>query len=79
MHPPAATAACAWHAVRRVAPAHPAVLPLAGALSRGDASVFMRFPDPSYREKIWDHCAGVIILQVGAGGAEPAAQVGPGA
>lgn len=37
-----------------------------GALSRGDASVFMRFPDPSYREKIWDHCAGVIILQVGA-------------
>ncbi|KAL4429370.1 hypothetical protein ABPG77_005144 [Micractinium sp. CCAP 211/92] len=34
-----------------------------GALSRGDASVFMRFPDPSYREKIWDHCAGVIILQ----------------
>ena len=35
-----------------------------GALSRGDASVFMRFPDPSYREKIWDHCAGVIILQV---------------
>ncbi len=43
-----------------------------GALSRGDASVFMRFPDPSYREKIWDHCAGVIILQVR--GALPAAR-----
>lgn len=38
-----------------------------GALSRGDASVFMRFPDASYREKIWDHCAGVIILQVRSG------------
>jgi hypothetical protein len=36
-----------------------------GALSRGDASIFMRFPDPSYREKIWDHAAGVIIIQVG--------------
>jgi 3'(2'), 5'-bisphosphate nucleotidase/inositol polyphosphate 1-phosphatase len=35
-----------------------------GALSRGDASIFMRFPDPSYREKIWDHCAGVAIIEV---------------
>lgn len=43
-------------------------LSAAGALSRGDASVFMRFPDPSYREKIWDHCAGVIILEVGGHG-----------
>jgi 3'(2'), 5'-bisphosphate nucleotidase/inositol polyphosphate 1-phosphatase len=34
-----------------------------GALSRGDASIFMRFPDASYREKIWDHCAGVSIIQ----------------
>lgn len=34
-----------------------------GALSRGDASIFMRFPDPTYREKIWDHCAGVSIIQ----------------
>lgn len=35
-----------------------------GALSRGDASIFMRFPDASYREKIWDHCAGVAIIEV---------------
>ncbi|EFN54129.1 hypothetical protein CHLNCDRAFT_31694 [Chlorella variabilis] len=34
-----------------------------GALSRGDASIFMRFPDASYREKIWDHCAGVAIIE----------------
>eukprot|EP00192_Tetraselmis_astigmatica_P013051 CAMPEP_0117654282 /NCGR_PEP_ID=MMETSP0804-20121206/3659_1 /TAXON_ID=1074897 /ORGANISM="Tetraselmis astigmatica, Strain CCMP880" /LENGTH=423 /DNA_ID=CAMNT_0005460549 /DNA_START=1 /DNA_END=1272 /DNA_ORIENTATION=+ len=32
-----------------------------GALSRGDAAVFLRFPPPSYREKIWDHAAGVLI------------------
>jgi 3'(2'), 5'-bisphosphate nucleotidase/inositol polyphosphate 1-phosphatase len=35
-----------------------------GALSRGDASIFMRFPDAAYREKIWDHCAGVAIIEV---------------
>lgn len=34
-----------------------------GALSRGDASIFMRFPDAAYREKIWDHCAGVAIIE----------------
>ena len=34
-----------------------------GALSRGDASIFMRFPPATYREKIWDHCAGVAVVQ----------------
>ena len=33
-----------------------------GALSRGDASIFMRFPPATYREKIWDHAAGAIIV-----------------
>lgn len=33
-----------------------------GALSRGDASIFMRFPPASYHEKIWDHAAGAIIV-----------------
>ena len=33
-----------------------------GALSRGDASIFMRFPPSDYREKIWDHAAGAIIV-----------------
>jgi 3'(2'), 5'-bisphosphate nucleotidase / inositol polyphosphate 1-phosphatase len=39
-----------------------------GALSRGDAALFLRFPAPSYREKIWDHASGSIIVQE-AGGA----------
>lgn len=34
-----------------------------GLLSRGDASVFMRFPSPTYKEKIWDHCAGTVIAE----------------
>ena len=33
-----------------------------GLLSRGDAAVFMRFPPSDYREKIWDHAAGVLIV-----------------
>ena len=50
----------------------------AGALSRGDAGIFMRFPDLVYREKIWDHAAGVIILQVGRPSATGSADVSPG-
>jgi len=38
-----------------------------GALSRGDASIFMRFPPDTYREKIWDHCAGAIIVTEAGG------------
>lgn len=38
-----------------------------GALSRGDASIFMRFPPDTYREKIWDHVAGVIVLEEAGG------------
>lgn len=38
-----------------------------GALSRGDASIFMRFPPSTYREKIWDHCAGAIIVTEAGG------------
>jgi hypothetical protein len=40
---------------------------LAGALSRGDASIFMRFPPVAYREKIWDHCAGSIVVEEAGG------------
>ncbi len=36
---------------------------VAGALARGDAAVYMRFPKAGYREKIWDHCAGALIVQ----------------
>jgi 3'(2'), 5'-bisphosphate nucleotidase / inositol polyphosphate 1-phosphatase len=38
-----------------------------GALSRGDAAIFMRFPPDTYREKIWDHAAGVLILEEAGG------------
>lgn len=38
-----------------------------GLLSRGDASIFMRFPPPAYREKIWDHCAGFVIVEEAGG------------
>eukprot|EP01025_Chloroclados_australasicus_P011406 TRINITY_DN14935_c0_g1_i1.p1 TRINITY_DN14935_c0_g1~~TRINITY_DN14935_c0_g1_i1.p1 ORF type:complete len:360 (-),score=46.80 TRINITY_DN14935_c0_g1_i1:155-1213(-) len=39
-----------------------------GALSRGDGDIFLRFMvDPNYREKIWDHAAGVVILQEAGG------------
>ena len=30
-------------------------------LSRADSSIFMRYPPDSYREKIWEHVAGVMV------------------
>ncbi len=27
----------------------------------------MRFPPPHYREKIWDHCAGFVIVEEAGG------------
>lgn len=33
-----------------------------GALARGDALINLRFPHAGYREKIWDHVAGVVIV-----------------
>lgn len=38
-----------------------------GLLSRGDAAVFMRFPPASYREKIWDHAAGALMVAEAGG------------
>ncbi len=39
------------------------------AVARGDVSIYLRFPkDDIYREKIWDHAAGVIVVRE-AGGA----------
>lgn len=35
---------------------------MAGALARGDALINLRFPHKGYREKIWDHVAGVVIV-----------------
>ncbi|ESR45419.1 hypothetical protein CICLE_v100014632mg, partial [Citrus x clementina] len=33
-----------------------------GALSRGDGAIYLRFPRKGYREKIWDHAAGSIVV-----------------
>ncbi|XP_044503407.1 SAL1 phosphatase-like isoform X2 [Mangifera indica] len=38
-----------------------------GALSRGDGAIYMRFPLKGYREKIWDHAAGCIVVTDTAG------------
>ncbi|XP_017978732.1 PREDICTED: PAP-specific phosphatase HAL2-like [Theobroma cacao] len=37
------------------------------AIARGDAEIFMKFARTGYREKIWDHAAGVIIMQEAGG------------
>lgn len=34
----------------------------AGVLARGDAAINLRFPHAGYREKIWDHAAGALIV-----------------
>jgi 3'(2'), 5'-bisphosphate nucleotidase len=37
------------------------------ALACGDAEVFMKFARTGYKEKIWDHAAGFIIIQEAGG------------
>lgn len=41
-----------------------------GAIARGDAALYLRLPSPKspgYREKIWDHAAGCIIVTEAGG------------
>ncbi|XP_017982272.1 PREDICTED: SAL1 phosphatase isoform X2 [Theobroma cacao] len=38
-----------------------------GALSRGDGAIYMRLPHKGYREKIWDHAAGCIVVTEAGG------------
>jgi len=38
-----------------------------GSLSRGDAHIYLRFPPKTYREKVWDHAAGAIIVSESGG------------
>ncbi|GAB2283162.1 Ca(2+)-binding ATP:ADP antiporter sal1 [Dionaea muscipula] len=38
-----------------------------GALSRGDGAIYLRFPHTGYREKIWDHAAGSIVVTEAGG------------
>ncbi|RLM77904.1 PAP-specific phosphatase HAL2-like [Panicum miliaceum] len=37
------------------------------AIARGDAEIFMKFARTGYKEKIWDHAAGVVIIQEAGG------------
>ncbi|XP_015895939.3 PAP-specific phosphatase HAL2-like [Ziziphus jujuba] len=37
------------------------------AIARGDAEIFMKFASSEYKEKIWDHAAGVIIVEEAGG------------
>lgn len=41
-----------------------------GAVARGDAAIYLRLPSPKtpdYRERIWDHAAGVLIIEEAGG------------
>jgi 3'(2'), 5'-bisphosphate nucleotidase len=41
-----------------------------GAVARGDAALYLRLPSPKspdYREKIWDHAAGTLIVEEAGG------------
>jgi 3'(2'), 5'-bisphosphate nucleotidase len=41
-----------------------------GAVARGDAALYLRLPSPhqpDYREKIWDHAAGALIVEEASG------------
>ncbi|KAF0888145.1 hypothetical protein E2562_010843 [Oryza meyeriana var. granulata] len=38
-----------------------------GALARGDGTIYLRFPHKGYREKIWDHAAGSIVVTEAGG------------
>jgi 3'(2'), 5'-bisphosphate nucleotidase len=41
-----------------------------GIVARGDASIYLRLPNPKtpdYREKVWDHAAGSILIEEAGG------------
>ncbi|XWS11083.1 hypothetical protein CRYUN_Cryun38cG0053400 [Craigia yunnanensis] len=37
------------------------------AIARGDAEIFIKFARSGYKEKIWDHAAGVVIVEEAGG------------
>ncbi|XP_031286091.1 PAP-specific phosphatase HAL2-like [Pistacia vera] len=37
------------------------------AIGRGDAEIFMKFARSGYKEKIWDHAAGAVIIEEAGG------------
>uniref|UniRef100_A0A7I4B3P8 3'(2'),5'-bisphosphate nucleotidase n=1 Tax=Physcomitrium patens TaxID=3218 RepID=A0A7I4B3P8_PHYPA len=49
-----------------------------GAMARGDAVIYLRFPHFGYREKIWDHAAGAIVITEAGGEVFDAAEMREG-
>jgi len=37
------------------------------AVARGDASIYLRVPRGDYRENVWDHAAGLIVVEEAGG------------
>ena len=64
---PSLVAPCSWHEfsalTEHASPVKLMCLCHAGALARGDAAINLRFPRRGYREKIWDHAAGALIVE----------------
>ena len=38
-----------------------------GVCARGEAELYLRFPPDTYREKVWDHAAGTILVEESGG------------
>jgi 3'(2'), 5'-bisphosphate nucleotidase len=41
-----------------------------GVVARGEAAIYLRLPSPKtpdYRERIWDHAAGVLLVEEAGG------------
>jgi 3'(2'), 5'-bisphosphate nucleotidase len=36
-------------------------------VARGDASIYLRIPRGGYRENVWDHAAGVLVVEEAGG------------
>ncbi len=36
-------------------------------VARGDASIYLRVPRGDHRENIWDHAAGMLIVEEASG------------
>ena len=36
-------------------------------VARGDASIYLRIPRGDYRENVWDHAAGLLIVEEAGG------------
>lgn len=68
---PSLAPTCSWHEAsaltEHASPVKLMCSDRAGALARGDAAINLRFPRRGYREKIWDHAAGALIVQEAGG------------